>query len=492
MGFLVSALLFPVAGYAGLQSDIDAIIDSPKTPAALWGVRIEESESGKVLYSRNGNTPFVPASVVKLVTTAVALDQLGPDYTFNTHLQFPQTQIPDHGVIRGDLQIIGGGDPTLGTAEGATGRKVLQRWVKRLQQEGVKKIDGNIVGVDDLFVEEPLGKGWAWDDENYAFSAHSSGLTVHGGVAGYRIEKNSKKRLRKSQISLYPKSAYLKPEVHTTNEKRQVEIGRERGENRFVVKVPESMRKNPAMSGKVTIENPTRWTATLLKEALERGGIQVTGKALDSDQLKREPSVGGLVWTHHSKPLSEILPLANKRSINLVAEHLLRAIGVRRDKKGKVVSAGSVARGTEAVNRFLSKEKIKSYRYRLADGSGLSRYNLFRPEDLVKLLRAMDAHSQAKVFRQSLSRAGRDGTLNWRFRETPLEGKVWAKTGTLSSVRGIAGYLKTPKHGKSLTFTVLVNNYASGSRKIRNRIDQVLLKAAEWADRKGKNSKKGK
>ena len=478
--------------YADLQSDIDAIIDSPKTPAALWGVRIEESGSDKVLYSRNGDIPFIPASVAKIVSTAVALDRLGPDYTFETHLRFPQGEIPKDGIVRGDLQIIGGGDPTLGTPEGATGRKVLQQWAKRLKKEGVKKINGHIVGVDDIFVEEPLGQGWAWDDEQFHFSAESSGLTVHGGAAGYRIDGNKKQRLRKNQIHLYPDNDYLKTHIHITDEKRQVQITRRRGTNHVVVEVPRSMKRNPPMSGKVTVKNPTDWTATLLKQAIESVGIEVVGKAVDSDYLRDFKPATGMVWTHHSNPLKEILPLANKRSINLVAEHLLRSSGIQRNRKGAVTQAGSVARGKQQVANLFKKIGIKPHRYHLADGSGLSRYNLFRPEDLVKLLKAMDEHSEAKVYRDSLAQSGKDGTMTWRLRETPLEGRVWAKTGTLSSVRAIAGYLKTPK-GKELTFSMMVNNYASGSRKIRNRMDAILLKAAEWADKKrSKKRKKSK
>ncbi len=478
--------------HADLQSDIDAIIDSPKTPAALWGIRIEESDSDTVLYSRHGDTPFVPASVNKLVSTAVALDRLGPDYTFETHLRFPTAEIPADGVIRGDLQIIGGGDPTLGTAEGATGRKFLQQWVKRLKKEGVKRINGHIVGVDDIFVEEPLGQGWAWDDEQYAFSAESSGLTIHGGTAGYRIEGNKKQRLRRKQIHLYPENEYLNTHVRITDEKRQVQITRRRGTNHFVIEVPESMRRNPPMSGKVTVKNPTDWTATLFKQALEQAGIEVKGKAVDSDYLRGFEPATGMVWTHHSKPLKEILSLANKRSINLVAEHLLRASGIQRDQSGAVTQAGSVQRGLQQTTKLLKGWEVAPHRYKVVDGSGLSRYNLIRPEDLVKLLKGMAAHPQAEVYRDSLARSGKDGTLTWRLRETPLEGKVWAKTGTLSSIRAIAGYLKTPK-GKELTFAILVNNYASGSRKIRNRIDSILLKAAEWADKKKpKKSKKRK
>ncbi len=492
MSFFVSALLLSEAVAADLQSDLDAIIDSPSTPAALWGVRIEESDSDTVLYSRNGDSPFVPASVTKLVSTAIALDRLGPDYTFTTHIRFPAAKIPKDGIIRGDLQIIGGGDPTLGTADGATGRKVLEKWAKRLLKEGVKKINGHIVGVDDIFVEEPLGQGWAWDDEQYHFSAESSGLTVHGGVAGYRIDGNKKQRLRRNQIHLYPDNEYLNTHIRITDEKRQVQITRKRGTNHFVIEVPESMRRNPPMSGKVTVKNPTDWTATLFKQALERAGIEVVGKAVDSDYLRGFKAAEGMVWTHHSKPLKEILGLANKRSVNLVAEHLLRASGIERDKQGAIVRTGSVARGKQQVARLFKKIGIKPYRYNLADGSGLSRYNLLRPADLVKLLKAMEAHPQGKVYHKSLAQAGKEGTLMWRFRETPLAGKVWAKTGTLSSIRAIAGHLKTPK-GKKLTFAILVNNYAFGSRKIRNRMDQLLLKAAEWADKKpSKKQKKRK
>ncbi|MBT7308136.1 MAG: D-alanyl-D-alanine carboxypeptidase/D-alanyl-D-alanine-endopeptidase [Gammaproteobacteria bacterium] len=485
---------------ADLVSDLDAIIDSPKTPAALWGIRIEESKSGKVLYSRNGDLPFVPASVTKMVTTAVALDRLGPDYTFTTHIQFPFHQFPGNGVVHGDLQIIGGGDPTLGIAEGAGGRKILNQWARQIAKEGVERIKGDIVGVDSIFVDEPLGEGWAWDDENYAFSAQASGLTIHGGTVGYKIDKNSKQRLKKGQIHLYPKSDYLTAKVTVTEESRQVKIGRKRGSNHFVVEVPKQMRRNPAMSGKMTVNNPTAYTATLFREALERAGIAVEGKALDRDQIqnyqKGRRQAGGMVWTHHSKPLSEILPLANKRSINLVAEHLLRAMGVRRNKAGEVSKRGSVGRGLQTIAQFMKRHKVKSYRYKMVDGSGLSRYNLFRPEDLNRLLRVMSQHPEAEVYRQSLAQSGKDGTLTWRFRETPLEGRVWGKTGTLSSIQAIAGYLKSPK-GQELTFTIMVNNYASGSRKIRNRVDRLLLKTAEWVDksppkRSGDKSRKGK
>lgn len=485
----VSMLLLPLVSLLWVQgvvadvvSDIDAIIDSPKTPAALWGARIEDSKTGKVLYSRNGDSPFVPASVAKLITTAVALDQLGPDYTFTTHLQFPHKTIPQNGIIRGDIHIIGGGDPTLGTAEGAVGRNFLKSWAKRMVKDGVKRIEGDVIGDDDIFVDEPLGRGWAWDDENYAFSAQPSGLTIHGGTVGYRIDKNRKQGLKKEQVHLYPDTDYMQVEVKRSGKKRQVQIGRTHGTNNFVVEIPKKMRRNPEMSGKVTVDNPTAYTATLFKEVLKSVGIKVDGSAVDRDQSTKAVKNSGLVWTHHSKPLRDILPLANKRSINLVAEHLLRATGVKRNKSGEIVKFGSVERGLQKIDRFMGKRKIKSYRYSLVDGSGLSRYNLLRPADLVKILRFMDQHPQGKVFRKALSRAGHDGTLRYRFHDTALQGRVWGKTGTLSSVRGIAGYLKTKK-GKELTFSVLVNNYASGSRNIRNRIDQILLKAAHWADK---------
>ncbi len=236
------------------------------------------------------------------------------------------------------------------------------------------------------------------------------------------------------------------------------------------------------------MKNPTEWTATLFKQALEEAGISVAGKAVDSDYLRGFKPASGLVWSHHSRPLREILPLANKRSINLVAEHLLRASGIERDQSGAVIHAGSVQRGLQQAAQLLQGLGVEPYRYQLVDGSGLSRYNLIRPEDLVRLLKGMAQHPQAEVYRASLAEAGRDGTLSRRLRETPLEGRLWAKTGTLSSIRAIAGYLKSPK-GKSLTFAILVNNYASGSRKIRNRIDSILLRAAEWADKQPANKR---
>ncbi len=467
---------------ADLRSEIDAIIDSPSTPAALWGVRIEQSEGGEVLYSRNGDSPFIPASVTKLVSTAVALDRLGPDYTFTTHLRFPTAEIPADGVIRGDLQIIGGGDPTLGMAEGAGGRKVLGQWARRLRQQGVRQVVGHVVGVDDIFADEPLAPGWAWDDEQYHFSAESSGLTIHGGTVGYRIDENKNQRLRKNQIHLYPDNDYVQLHLRVSSEVQRIEVERLRGSNHLMVKVPQSMKRNPLLSGRVTVTGTTEWTAALFLQALEEQGIEVVGKAVDSDYLRDYRPADGLVWTHHSKPLREILPLANKRSINLVAEHLLRASGIARNSEGAVTHSGSLGRGLSRVGSFLSKIGIKKHRYEMVDGSGLSRYNLLRPADLVKLLNYMERHPQGEHYRNSLSRAGKDGTLQWRFRDTPLEGRVWAKTGTLSSIRAIAGHLQSAA-GKRITFAILVNNYPFGSRKIRNRIDQILLAVARAVDR---------
>ncbi len=457
------------------------VLEAKGVPSALWGVMVVESKSGQLIYQRNAKIPFIPASTVKLFSTAVALDRLGADFQFETRLQFPAGNWKKSGIIQGDLTIVGSGDPTFGTEEGAGGKGVLQQWAASLKKQGVTKVQGNIVGVDDIFVDEPLGQGWAWDDEPFSFSAQPSGLTAHGGVVDYRIPKNKKSRLKASQIKLVPNTKYISKTVQTAASGTPFSITRERAKNRLVVSIPKKQRGNPAKQGKISVENPTAYTAFLFKEALQRAGIKVTGKAFDRDQIKnyKRPKIGK-VWIHKSHPLKKILSLANKRSINLVAENLLRRVGLG-IKKGET-QPGSVQRGMKAVDRFLKQHKIPKAHYRLVDGSGLSRYNLVRPQDFVRLLRAMRSHPQAKVFRDSLSVAGKDGTLKWRFRKTDLEGKLRAKTGTLSGIRSIVGYLTTPQ-GHELTFVVIANHFVSGTRKIRDAMDKFLVEIAPYADR---------
>lgn len=228
-------------------------------------------------------------------------------------------------------------------------------------------------------------------------------------------------------------------------------------------------------SAAVAIRNPTLFFATVLRETLREAGIAVEGAAVDIDDLAvAERGIPGRqLFAHRSAPLAEILPAFMKPSQNQIAEGLLRTVGL------KARGEGSAAAGAAVVDSLLAVWKVEPRRAVIADGSGLSRYNLLSPDLLVELLVQMSQTPNADLWRQSLPIAGVDGTLAGRLRGTPAESNVHAKTGTLSGVRALSGYLTTAD-GERIAFSMVVNHHTLPARDADRVVDAVLLRLVDW------------
>jgi D-alanyl-D-alanine carboxypeptidase/D-alanyl-D-alanine-endopeptidase (penicillin-binding protein 4) len=440
------------------------------------------ARDGKVLYSRDADKLFTPASNMKVYTTAVAVDLLGPDYRWRTSV-YAAKQPDASGVIDGDLTLYGRGSPDLVAKEKGDAPS-LAKLADQLYQSGVRQIRGQIVGDASYFRGELFGVGWQWNDLQWYFGAEPSALSVDENTVEVTIAPANKKGSNASVV-LNPNDSF----VHLTNNtitaerdaRTSVGIIRELAGNELKVwgDFPESGR---AFSAFLSVHNPALWAANSFKRALIAHGIKVEGKAASRDfrvpdNQEFDPQKSIELAYVSSQPLSAIVRKTNKESNNLYAELLLRTIGKERgatapDPDAKKNSErGDDEAGVAVVKSWLGQKGISTRGLAIHDGSGLSRLDLVTPESTARLLAAIAQTNGSATFRDSLPIAGRDGTLGGRLKS--LEGRIVAKTGTLTYVHSPSGYAATP-NSDGRVFSIFCND-ATSDRGTVALIDQIAV-----------------
>ena len=345
---------------------------------------------------------------------------------------------------------------------------------------GVYVLDGDIVGDDDLFDDQVLGLGWQWDDEPYYYSAQVSALSLNGNCVEFSVKATQPGQ--PALVSWAPDSTSY---VTVSNNSVTVPAG-QRGRERYHrarasnhIDVLSHVPEETAQSECLTIENPTLYFVHVLREVLVGRGIAVTGRPIDIDELVEPPATSvqdRILARYVSPPLSEIAAAINKPSDNLFAELLLRTLGVERPVADSTIDPGSSWMGAEAAARTFAAASIDTSRIRLADGSGLSRMHLITTEMTAKLLAYMWNHRDRSVrdaFVASLPIGGVDGTLENRYPQGPARGNVQAKTGTMTSVSSLGGYVRTGS-GRPLAFALMCNNYTSPTSSVRAAQDRIV------------------
>jgi len=450
---------------------LDDIFNDPAFSNAHWGVVIQSLSTGEYFYRRNENKNFMPASNLKLFTTALALLQLGPDYTYKTSL-YLNGKIKNE-EIKGDLILRGVGDPTI-TSRFYNGDAltVFNNWADSLVNMGIEVINGNIIADDDAFEEESLGNGWAWDDETYYYSAIPGGVCFNDNCIDLKIIPGEKVG-RKAIIDIYPKTKYVTilNNVVTVSDDSVTSIDFYRERNTNIIQVFGTIRKSETeIKESVSINNPTKFTAQILKEVIESKGIKVKGQALDNDELGivRDYQKLNPLFTQVSPPLKEIVKVVNKVSHNLYAEQLIKTIGYEKLK------FGSFENGLKASQNLLKQMGIDPENLQIVDGSGLSRLNLITPAQLNSLLRFMYRSKYFNEFYESLPIAGVDGTIANRMKNTRAMNNVRAKTGYINAVRSLSGYVTTTD-GEMLTFVMIANNFLVPLKLAENIQDLVCI-----------------
>ena len=461
--------LAPAPARAPVAAALDSIFGDTLFARAQWGVLVRSLETGETLYRRNAEKLFVPASNQKIVTGAFALETLGPDFRYRTAVEAEGPV--SGGVLAGSLVVRGSGDPTLSARFGGV-RPLFRAWADSLRARGITRIAGAVVGNDDVFDDVPLGRGWAWDDLDASYSAEVSGLQLNEGYVTVRVGPGARPG-DPAVVTLDPATSYT-PAINqavtgAAGTARSAEATRAPLGPGIVVTGTAPPDSTPEEI-EVAVRDNTLFFATALRESLIEAGIRVDGPALDDDarpDSARRPATR--LFVHASPPMPEVLAAFLKPSQNQFGEILLKTMG--RHLRG----AGTASAGLAVEDSLARAWSLPPRALRPADGSGLSRYNLVAPEFLVALLERMTRSPHYTVFYNAMPVAGVDGTLRNRMKGTPLEGNVHAKTGTLSGVRSLSGYLTTAA-GERLAFSILVNNHTLSASAADRVAEAALLR----------------
>ena len=478
------------AADAELARRIAKEIDEGEFRSARWGVLIVSLRDGRTVYARDAERLFLPASSMKLYTTAAALDLLGADYRWRTSV-YASAPPDDKGTINGDLTLYGRGAPDLAAhVTKHTPTDHLRQLADDLYGRGVRRVRGRVVGDESYFRGDLLGDGWLWTDVQWYFGAEPSALSIDGNEVTVSVAPNAKVG-DQSVVHVVPETDY----VHVTNDADTVardvrpSVGITRGLSDNEVRVWGEMPVGYAGYGaRLAVHRPALWAAQLFKRELAARGIAVEGEAVARDARVRaderfDPAKAVELSETTSATLGEIARATNKESINLNAELILRTLGKERgpsyapdpDKERERERGDDVA-GDAVLRRWLGERAgANTEHLALHDGSGLSRLDLITPEASVKLLVRMTASQAAQVFRDSLPVAGRDGTLAGRLRGARTVERIDAKTGTLTYVHALAGYASTSDN-ETFAFAIICNeetDRAPGSEAV-DRIATLL------------------
>ncbi|TAM57759.1 MAG: D-alanyl-D-alanine carboxypeptidase/D-alanyl-D-alanine-endopeptidase [Rhodanobacter sp.] len=450
-----------VAGTAALAAQIDAQINQPRFAAARWGIAVASLDSGRLLYAHHADQLLQPASTAKLFTAAVSLAVLGPEYRIPTRL-LGHGHIR-HGRLDGPLVLYGMGDPTLGTAGSADW---ADRLAGQLATRGVRLVRGDLVADDSYFASPPFGSGWEAGDLQDGFAAPPSALSVQENVVAITVSPGVRAGLPAS-LDFAPADATppLLGQLTTSAAHSQSDINLYRapgdaGLHAFGTIALDS----PPQHFKLAVPDPALLAGRQLRRALARQGIRVSGEL----RVLHWPQDDAALLAHAdtlaevlSPPLLEILQRGLKRSQNLYLQNLLLDVGACTQATAVPAAAtgfkSTEAWGIKALHALLAKIGIPPAASLLDDGAGLSRSDLVTPNALVRLLEYLAAQPYAARLREALPIAGRDGTLINRMRGTTAENNVHAKTGSMTYVHSLAGYV-TAADGERLVFAIMLDN----------------------------------
>ena len=453
-----------------------------------WGALVVDAATGEVLYAHNADRYFTPASNTKMFTTALALATLGPDYRFRTTLE-TRGRVDSYGRLRGDLSLVGRGDPNLSPrkfpyekkveAEGAPD-KVLAEMADQIVVRGIRSIEGDIVGDDSYFTYDRYPTGWAIEDMTYGYGAPVSAIALNDNTLQIEVRPDEHEG-EPAWFQVEPWAEFYQFENQMTTgaagaasaePAARLSVEREPGSRRVILCGSIPLGTEPQTIN-LAIEEPAEFAAAVLKRLLEARGVRVYGAARARHIAEPAAAVLPTVLAEHvSLPLADVIRASNKVSQNLHTEMLLRVVA--REKTG----TGSTAEGLRFAQEFFNSIGIAPGDVVLFDGSGLSRMNLITPRSAVTLLRWASQQPWAEAFVSSLPVAGEDGTLTRRMKDTPAAGRIRAKTGTLGSVNALSGYATT-LHGAQLVFSLFGNKHNLRGRDGTDVLDAICIAMVE-------------
>lgn len=473
------------AAAARFGSRADALLTAAPSSKGDWGIAIVDAETGEALYEKNADSYFVPASNMKLFTTALALAKLGPDYKFHTTLETRGTISPD-GTLAGDVVLVGRGDPNLSNRKfpfelkeefDGPPEKVLAELADALVARGVKEISGDVIGDDSYFPRERYPNGWEIDDMVWEYGAAISAIVVDDNTVALTLTPGEKMG-DPVQATVAPLTTdfTLQNDVTTAEPglKSDLTLAREPGANLVVVRGTLPARGAPRKLV-LGIEEPAQHAASLLAGLLAERGVKMDGKVRALHIAEMDTTPRTILAEHVSLPLSDSVKLINKISQNLHTEMLLRTAA---RQQGVWNSAEDLLK---IPQEFYASAAIAPDDVIQTDGSGLSRHDLVTPRAIVSLLKYAHGQTWFAPYYASLPVAGIDGSLQDRMKGTVAAGRVHAKTGSVEHVRTLSGFAETPS-GRRLIFSFLSNNQGGKNHEAADALNGLCVAMIEEFD----------
>jgi D-alanyl-D-alanine carboxypeptidase/D-alanyl-D-alanine-endopeptidase (penicillin-binding protein 4) len=508
---LLAGLLFPPAPHKAahkvpLPQAVARILADPGVSQAHWGISVV-ALSGSPIYKLNDGQYFNPASNAKLFTTAAAYALLPSGLTFTT-LVSSNAPVGSGGEVRGDVTIYGVGDANISARTMPFGVKTeragpplaaLEDMADQIVQHGVHSVSGDIVGDDTWFLFERYGAGWSWDDLQWGYGAPISALSVNDNEVYLNVAPAAQVG-DFGMPSWVPATPYyaIENSLTTSSPGDPVKPGVERSPGSMTVRIfGRTPLGQPGLHTALAIEDPAEYAARSLRAMLLARGVKVSGRARAQHRLSTDtsdflaaqqqpiglrvitsetvesPSAGqNLLASHVSPPLGDDLVVTNKVSQNLHAEITLRTLGKFES------SDGSLLEGTRVVRQFLISAGVAPTDFVLFDGCGLSVQDLATPRAFTTLLSYAARQSWGEAFRTSLPVGGVDGSLSARFKQPVLDGKVFAKTGTLGEARALSGYL-VARSGQTVAFSIMCTDHSPSLPADRTAMDKIVAAIAD-------------
>lgn len=422
-----------------IEVNINRMFTDPVLRTANWGFVVYDPKSNKVITSYNEEAPLIPASTTKLLTTETAYSYFGGNFRWNTQLEYSGI-IDENGVLDGNLYIIGSGDPSFGAARvgSTTTSGLVSQFITAIRDKGIKKVNGEIIVETAVFKEnkKDLPANIVWLDHNNYYLPVGTTKDIDPRNERFIVKQNNPFNNEKRYFYISP---YNNKMVYAD--------------------------KFEGMGLTTKLAEPPMAVANSLKATMQKSGFPVVGK-VTSRFMDQTPEPREMLSNYKSPTLSEIVHYVNQHSDNALSESLLKCLGF-------YVAGDQLAEsGKKVVLSHLEDKSFDVENLSYADGSGYSRSNLVTPMAQVKFLSKLMKESYYKDYFESLPIAGQTGTLKRMFLSNS-NGQIFAKTGTLNRVKTLAGYIKT-RTGKTLVFSLLINNYNGSVSQVKNRMEQLL------------------